>query len=114
MRTVLMILALVTCNLAPAYAEDIKPSAQATGDANEASVDYSWEGKIDYLRPQEGEIVVGDRMFLYSTTTVISKRGQKAPVSPQELKPGIKVKVTPLLPIPQMGNPRALGIEIIP
>ncbi len=75
--------------------------------------DYTWEGKIDFLRPQQEEIVVNDKMYKFSTTTLITKRGKNDPVSAQELRVGQVVKVTPRLPVPLYETPFAVQIEII-
>jgi hypothetical protein len=72
----------------------------------------SWTGKIDYLRLKQGEIVVGDRMFLLSTTTIVT-RGKLKPATLEDLAPGSVVRITPILPIPERATPRALQIEII-
>ena len=93
-------------------AGETRPSLDPVNESIEAT-DEIWEGAIDYLRVPQGEIVVGDRMFLFSTNTIISKRGQKAPLPLSELRVGMRVRITPFLPVPESASPRALQIEII-
>ena len=115
MKTLLKTVGLISCLCIPLAlsANEARPASGSGGsDAPEQDM-YAWEGTIDFLRVPQGEIVVGDKMFLFSTNTVITKRGQKAPVPLSELSKGMSVKVTPLLPVPEMATPRAIQIEIL-
>ena len=106
-------LTLGLCSPLAMAANETLPSSTPGGESVE-TVDERWEGVIDYLRIPQGEIVVGDKMFMFSTNTTITKRGQKAPLPIGDLKVGTRVRVTPLLPIPEIATPRAIQIEILP
>jgi len=104
--------AVCLCSTLAFAAESVQPTSPAP-DTPEGTVDHRWEGKVDFLRIPQGEIVVGDKMFIFSTNTVIRKKGQQAPVPLAEIKTGSFVRVTPMLPIPEMATPRAAEIEIL-
>lgn len=104
--------AMCFCSTLVFAADNTQPLSPAP-NSSEGTVDYTWKGTVDDLRIPQGEIVVGDRMFIFSSNTIIRKKGQQAPVPLAEIKTGSFVRVTPMLPIPEMATPRAAEIEIL-